>query len=152
MSYVAPKDFRDAVLTAARAYDWSTVGTVVWRVGPIRAIRLDGTEAAIGIIEVAGIPEGERSAGSGNHWWHDWDLTVHLLVPDDEADPVAAEDARLDLLELFGQLVHANRDIGPGAKVTRLGNVELQVGTLFANSDQIFRAAKLTLTYKTLRS
>ncbi len=151
MAYVTPKDFVDAFLTALRADTGTMLSTAIFRKGPQRALRLAGTETAIVFVAVSGMEGGEQSAGSGNNWWHEWRLECTLMVPDDEADPEGAEDARLDLLDEFGEFLHANRTIG-GAKVGHMSSAELQFGTLFENTTQVFRAARVVVTYRTLRS
>lgn len=156
MAYLTPKAALNAYLVALRAHTWPAALTpIVFRKGPQRALKLDGTEKAICIIALEKLEGGEVSAGAGNHWWHNWGFKVVLLVPDDEDAPEASEDARLDLIDEFAACLHANRTLTDGTAEAKVGKVdacELSIGTLFENTQQVFRAATITTSYKTLKA
>ena len=156
MAYVPPKTFVNAYLALLRAWTTAPLSTCVFRKGPIQAYT-PGSEPGLCIVEVAGLPTGEEPHASGNAWKHDWQLTVWLLVPDTEESPETAEDARLDLVNEFLSFMHANRTMGTGGtsggvKVGRVTGCEFSVNTLFANTQQVYRAAKMTVMYQTIKN
>ena len=150
--YATPREIVDGLLTLLRAHTWT--GTVVWRKGPQRAFQLGVGEDAIGFVRLAGSPEGEQSAGSGNHWWQWWDVNVALLVPDDSEDPDGVEDLRLDLMADMHECLHAinSRTLVGGAKCGRMKSVNLGIEEVVEGSKQYFRWAEWLLSWRTLRA
>lgn len=154
MAYVTPKAILNEYLAQLRAWTTEPLKSCVFRKGPQRVIKLAGTETGFCIVALRELVGGEDSAGSGNNWWHNWQFAVLLAVPDDEEDPEASEDARLDLIEQFGQFQHqiAARTLFGGAKVGRISSCTLGIGAYFENTTQVFRYAEITVDYRTLRS
>ena len=150
--YATPKEIVDGLLTLLRAYSWSA--TLVWRKGPQRAFRLAADEEAIGFVRLTGSPQGEQSAGSGNHWWQWWSVVVQILVPDDLADPDAVEDLMLDLMADLHDCLHTieARTLLGGAKVGSVQSVTCGIGPYVEGDKQNFRWAEWTLSWRTLRA
>ena len=153
MAYVTPKTILNNYLAALRAWEGEPLASCVFRKGPQRTIRMSAAQDTICIVALRALEGGEVSAGSGNNWWHDWSFAVLLMVKDDETDPEASEDTRLDLIEQFGQCQHqmAVRTM-EGAKVGHITACTLGIGQYFENTTQVFRYAEIVVTYKTLRS
>ena len=145
------KDVVDNILTSLRADTGTTLATATFRKGPIRAIRQSGTTPIV-IVSTVGMPAGEVGAAAGNNWWHNWQLQFSLLVPDDPNDPEGSEDARYDLLDDFMAWIHSHRTLLDRAKVGRAVTVEFVIGTLFDDSQQVYRGVKVLLEYKQLQS
>ena len=152
MPYTTPKDVLTAFLTLLRAWPTEPLKSAVFRKGPQHSVSLTGAETALVMVGLANLEGGERSAGVGNNWWHNWNIAVILLVPDDEADPEGTEDTRLDLIEEFGKFLHANRSVGGTTLVGEMTACELFAEQFFANTKQVFRGAHITVQYRTLRS
>lgn len=152
MAYQTPKTVLDAVLASLRAWPTAPLAGCVFRKGPQHSVALAGTETGIVIVGLESLAGGEVSAGSGNNWWHEWTLALTAMVLDNEAAPETAEDNRLDLIEELGHWMHDTRTLSGGAKVGHIASCTLWAGTFFADTQQVFRGADLTITYKTLRS
>jgi len=152
VAYVTPKTIIDDYLTALRAWTGEPLASCVFRKGPQRTLRLSDSEETICIVALHSLEGGEQSAGSGNNWWHNWNFAVLLMVKDDEEDPEASEDARLDLIEQFGQFQQqlTVRTLD-GAKVGHITECTLGIGEYFENTTQVFRYAEIVVTYKTLK-
>jgi len=153
MPYVTPKTILTNYLTALRAWAGAPLAACVFRKGPQRTLTLSAAQDTICIVALRALEGGEESAGSGNNWWHNWSFAVLLMVKDDPEDPEASEDARLDLIEQFGQCQHQmSMRTMAGAKVGHISSCTLGIGEYFENSTQVFRYAEIVVTYKTLRS
>jgi len=150
--YATAKEVIDTLLVRLRA--GTGLENVVWRKGAQRSIKLGAGEEALGIVTLAGAPEGEQPAGSGNHWWQWWDVTVALFVPDQPDDPGTAEDLRLDLVEAVHGVIHQldTRSLVGGAKTGRVKSVTCGVGPALEEAEQTFRWAEWTLTWRILRA
>ena len=151
MAYVTAKELIDAYLTALRAWAVEPLASCVFRRGPQRTISMSAAQDTIGIVAFQGLDE--ESAGSSNKWWTNPRLAVLLMVKDDEEDPDASEDTRLDLIEQFGQFQNQMtvRTLD-GAKVGHITACTFGIGEYFENTTQVFRYAEIVVTYKTLRS
>jgi len=152
MAYVPVKEVVDDLMELMRAWEGFTEASVVFRKGPVRALRTSETPRPVIILTCLGLPAGEEGAGIGNHWWHNWQLQVSLLVPDDIDDPEGAEDLRYDLLEEFMDFVHENRTLLTSYKVGRVASVEFLFSTLTDDGQQVYRACRIVLGYKTLKA
>jgi len=150
LSYVKPATFRAALMAAMRAWTVEPLKSAIFRVGPVQSVRLDGTEDALVIVSFTGLEGGERSAGSGNNWFHNPGFEVLLAVPDDEDDPETADTNLLALLDEFGLCIHANRSIA-SCRVVHFVAAPVFIGCLFENSTQVFRLIPVDLRYQTLR-
>ena len=147
MPYVAPKDFINALIMLIRAWGTEPLASAVVRKGTTRSIRLASGQKCFVMVELDQMPEGEAAAGSNNRWWNEWTCAVKLGVVDDETE--ACEDMRLDLIEEFSQLLHANRTIG-GAKVIRASAAAAREYQML-EPKELFRGAEITVQYRTLR-
>jgi hypothetical protein len=150
VSYVKPADFRAALLAALRAWTVEPLKSAVFRIGPCRSVRLAGTEDALVIVSFMGLEGGERSAGSGNNWFHNPAFEVLLAVPDDEDDPETTDTNLLALLDEFGSCIHANRSIA-SCRVVHFVAAPVLILPLFENTQQVFRAIPVDLRYQTLK-
>lgn len=152
MLYIPPKTVITTMMTSLRAWPDEPLASCVFRRGPQRALKTTIAQKCACIIELAGMPDGEQSKGSGNNWWHNWAIKVLLMVKDDEADPEGAEDMRLDLLEEFLQWLQSNRSLLDNAKVGKVTGLDLGLLAFAENERQVWRYADVTLDYRTLRS
>jgi hypothetical protein len=154
MAYVAPKTVLNTFLAKVRAWPGEPLKSCVFRKGPQKALTLGASEDCACIIALNSLLGGEESAGSANNFYHSWQFAVALLVRDDEADPEAAEDLRLDLIEQFSQFMAdiETRSMFGGAKRGRITECQLGYGQYFEDSDVIYRYAELGIEYRTLRS
>lgn len=150
MAVLEPGDFRAALFAAMRAWDGEPLKSAVFRVGPVRSVRLTGSEPALVIVSFMGLEGGERSAGSGNHWFQNPAFEVLLAVPDDEEDPETTDTNLLALLKEWCLLLQTIRSLG-GARVVHMRAAPVLVLPLFENSTQIFRAIPVDLQYQTMR-
>jgi hypothetical protein len=150
VSYVKPADFRAALLAVLRAWTVEPLKSAVFRVGPVRSVRLAGTEPALVIVSFTGLEGGERSAGSGNNWFINPSFEVLLAVPDDEDDPETTDTNLLALLDEFGSCIHANRSIA-SCRVVHFTSAPVFIGALFENVTQVFRMVPVDLRYQTLK-
>jgi len=151
VAYVTPQELIDAYLVAIRAWEGEPLASCVFRRGPQRTLSMSAAQETIGIVAFRALDE--ESAGSSNKWWTNQSLAVLLMVKDDEADPEASEDTRLNLIEEFGQFQQqlTVRTLD-GAKVGHITSCTLGIGEYFENTTQVFRYAEIVVTYKTLRS
>ena len=133
------------------------LGSCAFRYGPQHSWSPEAGE--IGLVVVQHGPSGgETSAGSGNHWWQDFNCHVLIAVPD--GDPAvagamtAAEDLRNDLWDQFEQWVHNNRTLALGVEAVKVAHVSdstPDIGPLFSDDSQVFRMMLITITYRGLR-
>ncbi len=152
MPYQSPKDVLDMFLAGLRGWAGEPLASCVFRKGAQRSLRLTAAQESACIVELQGLADGEQSAGSGNMWWNFWEFRVRLLVVDDEENPEASEDTRMDLLEQFGLFMHDNRTLVAGAKVGHISEARLVFGQFDADPAQVYRVAETVVTYRTLRS
>ncbi len=150
MAVVEPGEFRAALLAGLRAWTTEPLKSAVCRVGPLRSVRLAGTEPALVIVSFTGLEGGERSAGSGNNWYQEPSFEVLLAVPDDEDDPETADSTLLALLKEWCLFLQANRSLA-GTRVVHMQAAPVFVGALFENSSQVFRLIPVDLRYQTVR-
>lgn len=151
MAYLKPKDILDEFMDQLRADTGTTLSQCTFRKGPQHTARLASGNVGIVLVRVNGLPSGERPAGSGNTWWHDWQFDVQLLVPYDEADPEGTYDTTLDLLSDFLEFIDANRCIYT-AKVGSVTTAEVVLTQFNAEDQQVWSAITAKVTYKALRS
>lgn len=151
--YVAPKLILNTFLEKVRAYTSEPLSDCVFRKGPQVGIKLGRAPSAC-IVALRRLADGEQSTGSGNHWWHSWQLAIWIGVPDDETHPEAAEDLRLDLIDDFTSFMGDidTRTMFEGAKVGRITTCELGMGQYFPADDTVWRYVEMTVEYRTLRS
>jgi len=150
---VPVKTILNTFLSRARAWTVDPLASCVFRKGPQFALNL-GTADCACIIALRDLAGGEQSAGSGNHFWHTWAFAVVLAVPDDETDPEAAEDMRLDLIDEFLSFMADidTRTMFGGAKWGVVSGCSLGMGKVFTADDTIYRYADMTVEYRSLRS
>jgi len=129
-------------------------GGCVFRKGEQHGIALTGAETGIVFVRLGPMEGGEKSAGSGNNFWRTWVLQVDLLVPDDETDPSGTEDARIGLIDEFGEFMGSieTRTLFGNAKVGHISKAEPQICTLTEGAKQIFRGWACEVSYRTLKS
>ena len=151
MAYIAPSDVVSAIIELMRDEAEAPLSNALIRRGPQRALRLGDRSCAVlvGLQRMAG---GERSAGSSNNWWHVWQINLLLLVPENTADPQAAELLRESLLEQVLDLLHGNRAPADGIRRWNAVSVELFLGRIFENDQQIYRGVEIISEYQTLQS
>lgn len=151
MTYIAPSDVVNAIIELLRDEAEAPLSAALIRRGPQRSLRLGERTCAVlvGLQRMAG---GERSAGSGNNWWHVWQVNVTLLVPDNHLDPQAAEALREALLEQVLDLLHDNRAPALGVRRWNAVSAECFVGRVFENDQQIYRGVEIITEYQTLQS
>lgn len=152
-AYVAPKTVLNNFLAAIRAWEGEPLASCVFRKGPQYGLKLGNAPCGC-VVALRRMAGGEEAVGAGNNFRNSWEFAVLLLVPDDTADPEAAEDLRLDLVDEFGAfMAHIDqRSMFGGAKVARITNCELGFGQYFPNDDTIYRYAEVSVEYRTLRS
>lgn len=150
MAYVSAAEFRSAFLVALRAWTVEPLAGAVFRKGPLRSVRLAGTEPALVIMSWQGLPGGEQSMGSGNNWRHEEEFELLLAVPDDEDDPETSDDTLLALWEEFKDFMQANRSIA-GTRVCRIKAAPVFIGQLFENTAQVFRMIPCAISYQTAK-
>ena len=170
-AYLTPKAGLAAVMVSLRAWKTGVLtsvndgGTCIFRKGPQTGIALTGAETAIVFVEVPGLNGAETGAGSGNHWWREWELEIHALVPDDPQDPDGAEDARWDLWDELDAWLEANRTLqGSDGKAKVLKVTELRANLVYIVAgeamlkptdptmiEQIYRSVDVRLSWKSLR-
>lgn len=138
----------------AEAAPW---GDCAFRYGPQHSWSPEAGEIGLCIVS-HGPSGGERSAGSGNHWWQDFNVNLVVAVPDGNpataGSYTTAEDLRADLWDQIEVWVHANRTLALGAdsvKVAHVSDATPDFGPLFADDAQVFRMLLLTITYRGLR-
>lgn len=151
--YVSPKTILNTFLTKLRACETDPLTDCVFRKGPQVGLNLGAAPSGC-IVALRRLADGEQSTGSGNHWWHSWELAVWLGAPDSETAPETAEDLRLDLIDAFTTFMNEieTRTMFEGAKIGRITTCELGMGQYFPADDTIYRYAELTVQYRTLRS
>ena len=147
MPYVTPKSFINDLIALIRAWAVEPLASAVVRKGPQRGIRLAAGQTCAVFVRLDELAGGEMAAGSNNRWWNEWTVVVVLCVVDDETE--ACEDMRLDLIEEFGVLLHANRHIGAAKVLHASAAKAVQVEML--EPHQLFRGAEITVQYRTLR-
>jgi hypothetical protein len=157
VSYTQPKDVLNAVIQSFKdASEQPLLSGAIHRKGPQNSVRLpsDGNGCVV-FTQMEGLAEGERSAGSGNHWWHDWEFKVVLCVEDapdgDLSGCETAEDTRLDLAAQYLDWIHENRNLFGTAKVGRVTELKFAMIELPGDPVQRFRGVVTTLAYKTLK-
>ena len=153
MAYTSCKAIIDEFLADIRAYATTSSGelhTSSVRKGPIHTLRLGSGITCGVVVSLEGLDGGEQSAGTGNHWWHDWTLNVLLIVPDNESDPGAAEDIRCELLDDFMAFVHSDRCLVGGVKKGFVSGATFSMASLSAEEQQVWRAVECKVTYKAL--
>lgn len=151
MAYKNPKDILDAFMVALRADTGTVLGACTKRKGQQHTVRLATGEVGAVIVTLDRLAGGEQSAGSGNHWWHNWTFAVDLAVPDDETNPEAAEDLRLDLLSDFMEFMQANRCMF-AAMTGHVTEAKCVLMSLSSEDQQVWRGVELQVNYKSLRS
>ena len=157
MAYTSCLTIIDDFLTALRAWAVTTTGPLgdaAIRKGPLQTLKLKtstGQNCAV-VVQLEMLDGGEQQAGSGNHWWHTWQLKVLLLVPDDDEHPDTAEDLRCQLLDDFMEFIHSDRCLSAGAKTGKVGAAEFLLGSLAAEDAQVWRTVETSVSYKALRS
>jgi len=153
MTYVPPKTVLDTFVDALRDWEGEPLASCVFRKGPQYGLKLGNAPCGC-VVALRRMVGGEEAAGAGNNFRNSWEFAVLLLVPDDTADPEAAEDLRLDLIDEFGAfMAHIDqRSMFGGAKVARITNCEPGFGQYFENDDTIYRYAEVSVEYRTLRS
>lgn len=149
------KEIVDKFIEELRGYistAGAPMGSAVVRKGPQHSIKLGAGQLCAIFVRIESLST-EEPAGSGNTWYRDWKFSVVLGLPDDEADPEGCEDARMDLVQDFGNFMQQLdvRSLFGGVKVGRMEEGQFQMAAMKDDRD-IWRVFIVPVVYRTLVS
>lgn len=142
-----PWDLTTAYIDALQQWSlagnpWSSVRVLH---GPIRSFGLAGQTAQkpVCIVACAGLVGGEEFAAIGNVTDVSYRYAAAILVPDDDADSLACEKLRQDLVYAFDQFhqSRSHRDLLQIARNGRILACQFDIDSFWAEGEDVYRMA-----------